>query len=108
MTSSSTSRPGGSSPEVAAVLTLREAASILDEMHRNKGYRATPLGQEVGRFIRYLRSAKDASPRTIEDYESVLARFAIEHAHLELEDFGGAVGAEYVLDFVARHWEQKA
>lgn len=89
-------------------LTLREAASILDEAMRTRGYRSTPLGQEVGRFLRYLRSAKDASPRTIEDYESTLARFATEHAHLELEDFGGAVGAEYVLDFVARHWEHSA
>src|SRR5687767_15326284 len=89
-------------------LTLREAASILDEAMRNKGYRATPLGQEVGRFLRYLRSARDASPRTIEDYESTLARFATEHAHLELDAFGGAVGAEYVLDFVARYWEHSA
>jgi integrase len=89
-------------------LTLREAASILDEAMRNKGYRSVPLGQDVGRFLRYMRSAKDASPRTIEDYESVLARFATEHAHLQLENFGGVAGAEYVLDFVARHWEHKA
>ena len=96
------------SPGQADGLTLREAASILDEAMRNKGYRSVPLGQEVARFLRYLRSAKDASPRTIEDYESVLARFATEHAHLELEQFGGAVGAEYVLDFVAKHWEHSA
>ena len=66
--------------------------------------RAEPLGHEVTRFLLYLRGARDASARTIEDYESTLARFVAEHAHLELTDFEGAIGAERILEFVARHW----
>jgi integrase len=81
---------------------------MLEAAVRDKSYRAAPLGAEVGRFLRYLRSVRDASPRTLEDYESTLARFAAEHAHLELADFGSAEGAERVLDFVARHWEHAA
>ena len=69
---------------IAGTLQLREAAAILDAAMRNKGYRATPLGQDIARFLRYMRSAKDASPRTLEDYESTLRRFATEHAHLEV------------------------
>jgi integrase len=81
---------------------------MLDAAVRDKSYRATELGGDVGRFLRYMRSARDASPRTLEDYESTLARFAVEHSHLALVDFGGAEGAERVLDFVARHWEHAA
>lgn len=91
-----------------SALTLRQAAAMLDEAVRDKTYRAEPLGADVGRFLRYMRSARDASPRTTEDYESILARFAVEHAHLQLEDFASAAGAERVLDFIARHWEDAA
>jgi integrase/recombinase XerC len=94
--------------ELARDLTLREAALMLEAAVRDKSYRAAPLGAEVGRFLRYLRSARDAAPSTLVDYESTLARFAAEHAHLELADFGDAQGAERVLDFVARHWEHAA
>jgi integrase/recombinase XerC len=93
---------------MSGALTLREAARILAESVRDKSYRAAPLGQEAGRFLRYMRSAKDASPRTLEDYEGILARFAAEHAHLELADLAGAAGAERVIDFVAGHWEDCA
>jgi len=90
------------------ILTLRKAAAILDHAMRDKAYREAPLGQEVGRYLRYMRSAKDAAPRTLHDCESTLARFAAEHAHLELADFGTVEGSERVLDFVARHWENAA
>lgn len=90
-------------------LTVRELAAMLDAaMRRDHSYRETELGQEVGRFLRYLRSTRDATPRTLEDYESLLARFASDHAHLSLADFGGADGAERIVDFVARRWEHSA
>jgi hypothetical protein len=90
--------------EPHANLTLREIASMLDSAVRNGTWKAEPLGQEVQRFLLYLRGARDASQRTIDDYQSVLARFVAEHAHLELADFEGALGAERVLEFVSRHW----
>jgi integrase/recombinase XerC len=89
-------------------LTLREIASMLDAAVRDGTSKAELLGQEVQRFLLYLRGARDASQRTIEDYESVLSRFVAEHAHLELSDFEGALGAERVLEFVSRHWGASA
>lgn len=86
------------------LLTLREAAQIMESAVRDGSWKSEPLGQEVMRFLLYMRNARDASRRTIEDYESVLSRFVVEHAHLRLSDFEGAIGAERVLEFVARHW----
>jgi integrase len=81
---------------------------MLDTAVRDKSYRAAPLGQEVGRFLRYAATSRDFSPRSVNDYESMLAPFAAEHAHLELADFDGAAGAERVLEFVARRWGDAA
>jgi site-specific recombinase XerD len=91
----------------AAALTVREIAAMLDQAVRDKSYRAAPLGQEVASFLRY-KSTTDTAARTIQDYESILARFAAEHAHLELHDLAGAAGAERVVDFVARRWGKAA
>jgi integrase len=77
---------------------------MLDLAVRDGTWKAEPIGQEVSRFLLYLRNARDCSARTLEDYESVLARFVAEHAHLGLSDFEGALGAERILEFVARHW----
>lgn len=77
-------------------------------LRRDGTYREEPLGREVVRFLLYLRNARDASARALEDYESILARFTVEHAHLEFTDFEGAEGAERVLEFVARRWGDAA
>jgi integrase/recombinase XerC len=89
---------------MSSTLTLREAAATIDAAVRDGSWKDEELGREVARFTLYLRGARDASQRTIDDYESVLARFVAEHAHLTLADFEGAVGAERVIDFVSRHW----
>jgi integrase/recombinase XerD len=81
---------------------------MLEQAVRDQTWKTEPLGQEARRFLIYLRSARDASDRTIEDYESVLARFVAEHAHLELADFEGADGAERIVEFVGRHWGDAA
>jgi integrase len=85
-------------------LTLREAARILAAAVRDKSYREAPLGQDVSRFLRYMRSSYGASLRTLDDYERYLARLAAEHAHLGIRDFEGGQGAELVVDFVDRTW----
>src|SRR3954447_16704319 len=97
-------------PEMAGGLrlTLREASRIVEEAMRDSSWKEEALGQEVRRFLLYLRNSRDASHRTLEDYESVLARFVAEHAHLEMADFEGAAGAERVLEFVATHWGSAA
>jgi integrase len=93
---------------LTAGLTLREAALMLDRAVRDQTWKQTGVGADVRRFLLYLGNARDASPRTIEDYESVLARFAAENAHRTLADFEGAAGAELVLEFLARRWGDAA
>jgi site-specific recombinase XerC len=58
-------------------LTARELAPMIREVVKDKRYRATPLGALVGRYVRWFRNEYGATPRSIEDYESVLARMAI-------------------------------
>jgi integrase/recombinase XerC len=58
-------------------LTLAEAASTLRAAMRDRSYRATPLGELVGRYVRWLRNEWGATPATVRDYEAVLARMAL-------------------------------
>lgn len=81
---------------------------MLDDAVRDRSWQSEPLGVEVRRFLLYMRSARDASGRTITDYESILGRFVADHAHLRLVDFEGAAGAERVIEFVARRWGSAA
>lgn len=39
---------------------------------------------------------------------NVCRRFAVEHAHLKVSAFEGAAGADYVLDFLHRHYAELA
>jgi hypothetical protein len=57
-----------------ARLTLGEAARIIREAVKDKSYRKTPLGQLVGRYLRWFRNEYGATDSTIRDYEAVLAR----------------------------------
>jgi hypothetical protein len=60
-----------------ARLTLGEAARIIREAVKDKSYRKTPLGQLVGRYLRWLRNEYGATDSTIRDYEAVLARMSL-------------------------------
>src|SRR4051812_26670476 len=88
--------------------TLRELEREAERRIKSKAYRASPIGQQVGRWLRALRWA-DASPNTLDSYEGTLARLALEH-----DDFAGAAGfsppvaPEYTRDFLDRHWGQSA
>ena len=64
-------------------LTLGEAARIIREAVKDKSYRATPLGQLVGRYLRWFRNEYGATPSTLRDYEAVLARMSITLADRE-------------------------
>lgn len=89
-------------------LTLTDLAPMIREVRRDKRYRSTPLGGSVGRYIRFMRNEWGATERSLEDYESVLARFAIEHADLELRDFEPPVGTERIREFVDGNWGDAA
>jgi len=47
---------------------------------KDKSYRATPLGQLVGRYIRWCRNERGLSPETIRAWEGMLARMSMTHA----------------------------
>ena len=51
-----------------ASLTLGEAARIIREAVKDKSYRATSLGQLVGRYLRWFRNEYGATPSTLRDY----------------------------------------
>ena len=80
------------SPEALAFAALvRQAQRALV---KDKAYRATPVGAEVGRFLRALKWA-DSPQNTLDTYEIVLARLAYDHAHykeLERVHHRGAAG----------------
>jgi site-specific recombinase XerC len=85
---------------------LAYAARVRDaerEAVKNKSYRATPVGGEAGRFLRSLRWA-DKSQNTLDTYEIVLARLAVDTAHLELAD----LTTELIRDFLDDHWGEAA
>ncbi|MGH3039525.1 MAG: tyrosine-type recombinase/integrase, partial [Gaiellaceae bacterium] len=66
-----------------ARLTLGEAARIIREAVKDKSYRKTPLGQLVGRYLRWFRNEYGATESTLRDYESVLARMSLTLADKE-------------------------
>lgn len=53
---------------------------------KDKRYRASSLGALVGRYIRWFRNERGATPDSVRDYESVLARMALYLADHEPED----------------------
>jgi len=58
-------------------LTLGEAARIIREAVKDKSYRKTPLGQLVGRYLRWFRNEYGATESTLRDYEAILARMSL-------------------------------
>ena len=71
---------------------------------KDKSYRATPIGGEVGRFLRSLRWS-DASQNTLDSYETTLARLSYDFAHLPaLEE----LTTEDLRDFLDQHWGEAA
>ena len=92
---------------VAFELPVMPLGPMLREQERqikDKSYRRSPVGQEVGRWLRALRWA-DLSPNTINSYEATLAKLATRHDDMEqLEDFCTPLGTEYLRDFLDYHW----
>jgi site-specific recombinase XerC len=93
-------------------LPVTKFAPMMRELHReamrNKSYRRYPVGEEVGRYLRALRFA-DAEGTTLEAYEQVLSRLALDHGDfVSLEAFAPPVGTEYIREFLERHWGDAA
>lgn len=82
------------------------AARIMREAVRDKSYRAYPLGQEAGAYLRWKRGV--ITPSTYRDYESCLDKLAREHPDLELRDFEPPIGTERLEEFLDRLWGDAA
>jgi hypothetical protein len=78
---------GSSSDATPTVSALGHAAQLLRQAMRDKTYRSTPLGLEVGRYCRWKRNEWGATTETMRDYEAILVKLALDHADLELSDF---------------------
>lgn len=85
-------------------LELSAAARIVRDALKDKSYRSTPLGLEVARYVRWFRSEWGATPESVRDYESVLARLALFCADLELKDLEPPVGVERLRECWDHHW----
>ena len=103
-------RPGAdireASPECAETLTLAAAARLLREAVKDKSYRAFPLGQEAGHYLRAKRKRLTAS--SYRDYESCLDKLARYFADLEIGDLEPPVGTQRLEEFLEAQWGESA
>jgi integrase/recombinase XerC len=102
---------GGISSDAPQTLLTAEALAFAAQVRqaqrilvKDKAYRSTPVGGEVGRFLRAFRWA-DKSQNTLDTYEIVLARLAHDFAHF---DSVGQFTTEDVRDFLDEHWGEAA
>jgi site-specific recombinase XerC len=89
----------------AAALTAAELAPMIRDAVKDKGYRAFPLGQEAGHYLRFKR--KRLTPRSYVEYEGCLDKLARFFADLELEHFEPPVGTERLEEFLDAHWGER-
>ena len=93
---------------MSGVLTLAHAARMMRDALRDRSYRATPLGLEVARYVRWKRNEWGATPDTLRDYEAILAKLALFHADLELADFAPPVGTERLRETWDYFWGDRS
>ena len=108
-------RPGSRHQEVnpdaaqtlcPSILTVADAARVLREAVKDKSYRAFPLGQEAGHYLRAKR--KRLTPESYRDYEACLDKLARYFADLELVDFEPPIGTERLEEFLDHQWGSRA
>jgi site-specific recombinase XerC len=81
---------------------LQLAARVQRDAVKNKAYRAFPLGQDAGAYLRQNRGR--LLPNTYKTYESCLDKLARYFADLELQNFEPPVGTERLEEFVDEQW----
>jgi len=73
---------------------------------KNKAYRAFPLGQQAGAYLRQNRGR--LLPTTYTTYESCLDKLARHFCDLELSDFEPPLGTERLEEFIDELWGDQA
>ena len=86
-------------------LTLAEAAAMMRDAVKDKSYRAFPLGQEAGHYLRAKR--KRLTPSSYRDYESCLDKLARHFLDLEIGDLEPPVGTERLEEFLDAQWGER-
>jgi site-specific recombinase XerC len=90
----------------ALALTVPEAARIMREAVKDKSYRAFPLGQEAGHYLRWKR--KRLTVESYRDYEACLDKLARYFTDLQLIDLEPPIGTERVEEFLEEQWGHRA
>jgi hypothetical protein len=98
---------GGGGGVTPTRLTLADAARMMREALKDRSYRASPLGLEVGHYCRWKKNEWGARPETLRDYEAILAKLALDHADLDLGDFEPPVGTERLREFIDNRWGER-
>lgn len=86
---------------------IRELEQLADAAIKNKDYQASPIGKEVRRFLAALQF-QGSPANTLDTYETVLARLAIDYADFRVEWFCDREGVAQLRDFLARHWGESS
>ncbi len=97
---------GNSSDAAKTLLTVADAARVLREALKDKSYRAFPLGQDAGHYLR--SKGKRLTKDSYRDYEACLDKLSRFFADLELVDFEPPVGTERLEEFLEAHWGARA
>lgn len=93
---------------MSAVMVLGPILRARDERVKNKSYQQCGVGRHIARYLRTLRWAAK-SDKTLDSYETCLARLAIEHDDYDgIDSFCTPVGTEYLRDFLDRNWGDSA
>lgn len=87
-------------------LTVAAAARIVRDALKDKSYRAFPIGQEAGHYLRFKR--KRLTETSYRDYEACLDKLARDFMDAHIEDFEPPVGTERVEEFLEQRWGHQA
>jgi integrase/recombinase XerC len=74
---------------------------------KDKSYRTTPLGREVGHFMRYLRNEFGATESTLRDYEAILSKLARHFPARELSEFEPPEGTQLLRELIDSVWGER-
>lgn len=92
--------------EATLDLTFAAAARKMREAVKDKTYRAFPVGEQAGHYMRFKR--KRLTDDSYRDYESCLDKLARDHMDLQLADFEPPVGTERLEEFLDNRWGRSA
>jgi site-specific recombinase XerC len=90
-------------PVMEQALMMRVLTQLAESAVKDKTYQRTPIGQEVRRFLQTLQY-DDKPTTTLDSYEDVLARLALDFADFTVGRFCQPNGVDYLRDFLSRRW----